>query len=72
MRTETDVNDHFAGIIHEERMTEYRREADATRRAAAARRGTVARRSTLVGLGVLGATLAALALSGVLLVPVSA
>jgi hypothetical protein len=30
----TDVNDHFASILHEERMTRFRREGDAFRRAA--------------------------------------
>ena len=69
---EIDVNDHFASIIHEERMREFRRDADASGRVAEARRGRVARRSTLVGLGALAAILAALALSGMLLVPSSA
>jgi hypothetical protein len=30
----TDVNDHYASIVHEERMAKFRREADASRRAA--------------------------------------
>jgi hypothetical protein len=66
------VNDHFARIVHEERMTEYRRDAVASGRAAEARRGRVTRRTTLVGLVTLTATLAALVLGGMLLVPASA
>jgi hypothetical protein len=66
------VNDHFASILHKERMTEFHRDADASRRVAEARRGMVARRSTLLRLAALAATLAAIALSGMLLVPSSA
>lgn len=64
---EIDVNDHFASILHEDRMTEYRGDANASYRVAEARRGTVKRRSTLLGLAALAATLTLLTLSGVLI-----
>lgn len=66
------MNDHFASILHTERVTEFRHDADASRRVAEAHRGTVARQSTLRGLAALAATLAALAASGMVLVPSSA
>lgn len=69
---EIDVNDHFASILHQERMTEYRRDADASGLVAEARRGTVGRRSSLLGLAAVAAILAVLALSGVLVLPSAA
>ncbi len=66
------MNDYYATIVHKERMAAFRRYADASRLAAEARRGRVTLRSTQVGLTALAATLAALALSGVLLVAAAA
>lgn len=66
------MNDHFASIVHEERMKEFRRDADASGRVAEARGGTVARRSGLLGLAAVAAILAVLALGGVLILPSAA
>lgn len=69
---EIDVNDHFARILHEDRMTEYRGDAGASYRVARARQGTVKRRSSLLGVAALAVTLTLLALSGLLVLPPAA
>ena len=58
------MNDHFARILHEDRMTEYRGDAAASSRIEA-RRGTVKRRSIFLGMAALAATLTLLTLNGV-------
>ncbi len=65
------MNDYYATIVHEERMTAFRRDADASRLAAEARRGR-ALRTTRVRLTALAATLAAIALGVVLFVATAA
>jgi hypothetical protein len=63
---ELDVNDHYAHILHEDRMTEYRADAHASYRVAEARRRMVKRRSRMLGVAAFAVTLTSLALSGVL------
>lgn len=58
------MNDHYARILHEDRMTEYRGDARASYRAAGARHRTVKRQSRLLGAAGLAVTLTLLALSG--------
>jgi hypothetical protein len=60
---ELDVNDHYATIIHEERMSAFLREADGSRRADEARGGGIKRQAIVGGLTALAAILASLALS---------
>lgn len=56
------MNDHYATIIHEERMSAFLREADGSPRADEARGGRI-KRQAIVGLAALAAILASLALS---------
>ena len=56
------MNDHYATIIHEERMSAFLREAEGSRRADEARGGRIKRQAILGGLAALVAILASLAL----------
>jgi hypothetical protein len=63
------VNDHFARILHEDRMTEYRADARASSRVTRAHRGTVRRQSSLLGVAAVAVTLALLVLGGIFVLP---
>lgn len=69
---EIDVNEHFARILHEDRMTEYRGDARASNRVTKAHRVTVKRRSSLLRVAAVAVTLALLVLGGVLILPPAA
>jgi hypothetical protein len=66
---EQDVNDHFASILHEDRMAEYRRDAAATARATVRTHARIRRRWTGLGVPLLAAVLAGLVLASLLFVP---
>jgi hypothetical protein len=58
------MNDHFASILHEDRMNEYRGYARAASSVTKARRETVKRRATRLDRTAFAATLALLACIG--------
>ena len=63
------MNDHFARILHEDRMTEYRADARASSRVTRAHRGTITHRTRLMGVAAVAVALTLLVLGGVIVIP---